>query len=158
MNTSIFGTGSPQLIYDPSGTPATVNLTYFLPTNDAPESSRAESIESQLTADRFILTRGGDFWEYSGWYYLWKESTNIATVRAKFEDIYQYNRQLVALKKHSDGDYFRDDDDAIILFYFECFPRNIGAAIGGDLLDYRDVLYMTFRSLKAPNFANMNDA
>jgi hypothetical protein len=157
MNTSIFGTDHPQFVSDPTGTPVTIDLEYFFPTKDEPESLRAESVESQLTAERFILTRGGDFWEYSGWYYLFKEGSTIEDVRTKFDAIYQFNRTNVGLKKHADGDYFRDSDDNIILFYMECFPANIGKAVGGDLLDYRDVLYMTFRSLKAPNFANMND-
>ena len=146
MNNSIFGASAPKFIFDPAGeNEATILLDYWTTTLDEPEI-REVVHESELQASRQIVPRG-DFWIFEGRINLYKYGT-LAEIRSKFEEIYQYNNSEVELYKHRDGEAYKDSSNNSVLFYLRVTPRNLTT------LDYRDILMLTFRSLKSVDFSD----
>jgi len=144
MSNSIFGSSAPKFVYDLGGVnEATVLLDYCIITRDDPDVRKIVH-ESELSADRDFITRG-DFWEFEVMVNLYK----YEDPRNKFEEIYQYKNLNVALWKHRDGSAFLDSSGDEVLFYIdEITPRNLTR------LDYKDVLFIRFLSLKEVDFSN----
>jgi hypothetical protein len=136
------GTGTQTL-----KTEFTVMLGQFVPTEDGPEGSRAVVIESELETDRTFITRGGQFWKYSGKELLFKY-LDETLIRSKFEEIYQFNEKKVYLYKYKDGYPYNGFDGNPVKFFLECYPANI------ENLDFHDLLYLTFSSEKGIDFSN----
>lgn len=147
MNESIFGSTAPKFVFDLGGSnEKTVILDYWVPITDEPDDDRDILQESELEADRDILNRG-NFWTFEGRVNLYKyKIPNL--IRSKFEEIYQYNKKKVVLWKHRDGIQFKDKDGNNILWYVNVTPKNLYT------LDYRDILFIKFRSLKEVNYSD----
>ena len=144
---SIFGSLSPKFVYDLGGAnEATVFIHYWVPTKDEPETRKEIIHDSELEADRNIIPLG-DYWAFEGYINLLKYP-DLASRRSKFEEIYAYNKKVVTLWKHRDGQPFKDSAGNNVLFYLNATPKNFGT------LDYRDVLILQFRSLTEVYFSN----
>ncbi len=145
---SIFGSSGPKFAYDLGGpSEATVILGHWVPGKNEQDGEKVLIHESELESDRDFIDLGGGYWVYDGFVYLMKYVDPIL-IRSKFEEINQYNRKKVVLWQHRDGDPFKDSLGNNMLFYMNCYPRNFGT------LDYRDLLYIQFRSCKAVDFSN----
>lgn len=156
------GTGTHSLI-----TEMTVRLENWTPIKDDIDS-RKNVIESELIADREFLDRG-EFFEFYGSVYLFKYGLpqqteveapegdavveNITAIREKANEIYHYRKKKVALFKHSDGRPYYDIDGNVAEFYIESVVfKNL------QTLDYRDVVFIRFLSLKEIDFAYSSQA
>lgn len=146
MNKSIFGEQAPKFVYNLGSLNQTeVLLDYWLPLRDEPEEREIVN-ESSLESVRTIIDRG-DFWTYEGRINLFKYES-ITAIRSKFEEIYQFNKKAVTLWKHRDGQPFKDKNGNNVLFYMKVIPKNL------QTLDYKDILMVSFRSLKGIYFSN----
>jgi hypothetical protein len=129
------GSGTHSLI-----TEMTVMLDYWVPLREEPDVRKSFQ-ESELEADRFIISRG-EYLEIEGRINLFKYP-NDAARQSKFTQINQYKNKNVVFWKHRDGEAYKDINGAKVLFYIEhVIPKNLTT------LDYRDVLYLKFVSLK----------
>lgn len=147
MNHSIFGSLSPKFTYDLGGTTeTTVMIDYWIPTKDEAEDNRDIYQESELEADRAIIDRG-NFWTFEGRINLYKYGS-LSLIRSKFEQIYKFNKKKVVLWKHRDREPFKDLQGNNILWYLKITPANLYT------LDYRDILILSFKSLKEINFSD----
>ena len=147
MNQSIFGSSAPKFVFDlGGGSEATVNLDYWVPIKEDPDTRNIKQ-ESELEADRIILPRG-EYLEIEGRVNLYKYA-DVASRQSKFAEIYQYKNLNVSFWKHRDGSAYMDENGDEVLFYLESvIPRNLTT------LDYRDVLYLRFLSLKGIDYPN----
>ncbi len=125
----------------------TVSLNNWVDMQSEPDGDTTLTIESQLQVDRDFIDRGGDFLIYSGRVLLFNYD-NVTLARSKFEEIYMFNKKKVYLYKHRDGSVYKDYDGNNVQFYMTVIAKNF------DTLDYRDLLFVTFRSLKAVNLSN----
>lgn len=134
------GTGNHSIITEMS-----VILDYWVPLKEEPDI-RNVAQESELEADRFIIPRG-EYLEIEGRINLFKYADD-ATRRSKFTQINQYKNKNVVFWKHRDGESYKDGSGNEVLFYLESvIPKNLTT------LDYRDVLYLKFVSLKEVVYA-----
>lgn len=146
MSTSIFGNSAPKFIADFGGTgEATVLLNCWLTNKDEPVVKEL-IIESELTAERSIISRG-EYWLFSGTVNLFKYGS-LAEIRAKFEEIYAWNKTNVVLYKHRDGEPYKDSGGSEVLFYMTVMPKNLMT------LDFKDLLVIEFRSLSGVDFSD----
>lgn len=136
------GTGTHSFLKE---TGTTVLFNHWITSKDTTEDSRAIVNSSELSDDRQIFDLGGDFWEFFGKELIFKYA-DLSTQKAKFLEIYSHNHQLVILYKHQDGNYYEDSNGDPILFYVDCIPSTFDES---DLDDYRDVLKVSFKSLKS---------
>jgi hypothetical protein len=147
MNNSIFGNLAPKFVLNPGGSnETTVMIDYWSPTKDEPEEDRDLIQESELEADRAIIDRGS-FWSFEGRVNLYKYGS-LSLIRSKFEEIYKFNKKKVVLWKHRDREPFKDLEGNNILWYLKITPANLYT------LDYRDILMLSFKSLKEINFSD----
>jgi hypothetical protein len=147
MHRSIFGSIAPKFVYDLGGTNETeVIINYWVPTADEPDGDRDIIHEAEIEADREIIDRG-NFWTFEGRVNLYKYGSPIL-IRSKFEEIYQFNKKKVVLWKHGDGEPFKDMLGNNVLWYMKVTPKNFYT------LDYRDILFINFRSLKEIDFSD----
>lgn len=103
--------------------------------------------ESELEADRFIIPRG-EYLEIEGRINLFKYE-DMDSRKSKFSEIYEFKNKKVSLWKFRDGDPFKDENGNEVLFYIESvISKNLTT------LDYRDVLFLKFRSLKGIDYPN----
>lgn len=148
INESIFGSSGPKIVYDLGGpNEKTVLLGHWVPGKDELDSEKVLIHESELETDRDFIDLGGGYWVYDGFMYLFKYNDPFL-IRSKFEEINQFNRKKVVLYKHLDGDPFKDSLGNNVLFYMNCYPKNY------QTLDYRDLLYIQFRSCRNVEFSN----
>jgi hypothetical protein len=145
---SVFGSLRPKFVYDLGGAnEATVSLTNFIPGKDEPEEDRSVIQTDELSDNRMIIYRG-NFWEFSGIVQCFR-LVDWELIRMKMEEIYAYNNKLVVLHKYSDGPAYLDSAGVPIKWYLTCYPKS------RESLDYRDIMVVNFRSLKAPDFSQM---
>lgn len=162
INLADTGTGTHSLI-----TEITVLLEQWVPIKDDINSNNVV-IESELVADREFLDRG-EYFEFYGSVYLFKYGLpqqtetealeadkvveDITAIREKANEIYHYRKKKVALFKHTDGRPYYDIDGNVAEFYIESVVfKNL------QTLDYRDVVFIRFLSLKEIDFANTSEA
>jgi hypothetical protein len=144
---SIFGNMSPKFVYDLGGpNQYSVQLNYWVPTADEPTDDRDIIQDSELEADREIIDRG-NFWLFEGRVNLYMYGS-LVNIRSKFEEIYQFHKKKVVLWKHKDKEPYKDKNGNNVLWYLKVVPKNLYT------LDYRDVLLLSFRSLKEVNHSN----
>lgn len=143
--TGLTGTMHPKFIFDLGGAnEQEVHLEHWVEI-DFDYDTRSTAHEDQLEADRDFLERG-EYLDITGKLYLFK----YPDVKVKFDEIYQFRKKKVVFFSHVDGDMYRDKDGNPVLFYIEyIIPKYLG------ILDYRDVLYMRFRSLTEVNHSQM---
>lgn len=135
------GTGTHSL-----NTEITVNLDYWVPLGEEPDPKKVTH-ESELEADRAFTPRG-EYLEINGRINLYKYA-DMASRQSKFQEIYEFKTKNVAFWKHRDGSAYKDEDGDEVLFYLESVvPKNIYT------LDYRDVLFLKFLSLKGIDYPN----
>ncbi len=146
MSESIFGYRPPKFVYDSGGeNETTVELDYWKLSNNGPENSEYIQ-ESELEANREIIDRG-EYWSFEGSVHLFKYQT-MSAIRSKFEEIYQFNKKKVILWRYRDGQPFKDKSGNNVLFYMTVTPKHLTT------MDYRDVLVISFRSLKGVDFSD----
>jgi hypothetical protein len=148
MNRSIFGSAPPKFVYDYEGeNEVSIDLDYWITTKDEVEDKELIQ-ESELEADREIISRGS-YLLFEGRINLHKylQKYGMVYTQNKFESIIQFNNKKVALWKHRDGQAFKDGEGNIVLFHLRVIPKNLTA------LDYRDVLFLKFRSLSGASQA-----
>ena len=139
----IFGTGSPKFVYDPEGTPVTVNLDYVVILTDKPEIDLVEH-KSVINGHReFILQ--GKHWVYEIRLHLCK----YADIRAKYEEINQYLGADVWLYRHREAAPFKDSAGDEVLFNIVSIDESYF-----DTPDYKDVLIIRFES---KDYVNLTD-
>jgi hypothetical protein len=144
---SIFGSMSPKFAFDLGGAnETTVQVNYWVPITDEPMDDRDIIQDSELEADREIIDRG-NFWLFEGRVNLYKYNS-LSLIRSKFEEIYQFNKKKVVLWKHSDRQPYKDAAGNNVLWYLKVTPKNLYT------LDYRDILILSFRSLKEVNHSD----
>lgn len=135
------GTGTHSI-----STEITVNLDYWIPLGEDADTRNVKQ-ESELAADRIILPRG-DYLEIFGKINLFKYA-DMASIQSKYQEIYEFKNKNVSFWKHRDGSAYKDEDGNEVLFYLESVvPKNL------DTLDYRDVLFLRFLSLKGIDYPN----
>ena len=135
------GTGTHSLL-----TEITVNLDYWVPLGEDADTRNIKQ-ESELEADRIILPRG-EYLEIFGKINLFKYA-DMASRQSKYQEIYEFKNKNVSFWKHRDGSAYKDEDGNEVLFYLESVvPKNL------DTLDYRDVLFLRFLSLKGIDYPN----
>lgn len=135
------GTGTHSI-----NTEITVNLDYWVPLSEDADTRNVKQ-ESELEADRIILPRG-EYLEIFGKINLFKYA-DIASIQSKYQEIYEFKNKNVSFWKHRDGSAYKDEDGNEVLFYLESVvPKNINT------LDYRDVLFLRFLSLKGIDYPN----
>lgn len=141
----VFGEKPPKFIYDLGGlNEQEVKLEHWVEI-DFDYDSRYIIHDSQLEADRDFLPRG-EFLDITGKLYLFKYPDK----KAKLEELYQFRKKKVILYPHWDGDPYKDSAGNAIEFYIDyIIPRNLGT------LDFRDVVYIRFLSLKEVDHAQM---
>lgn len=135
------GTGTHTLL-----TEITVNLDYWVTLSEEADTRNVKQ-ESELEADRIILPRG-EYLEIFGKVNLFKYA-DMASRQSKYQEIYEFKTKNVAFWKHRDGSAYKDENGSEVLFYLESvIPKNITT------LDYRDVLFLKFLSLKGIDYPN----
>lgn len=146
MSTSIFGGAAPKFIGN-FGTEAaaTVLLNHWV-TDEAAYDVKEVVVESELAAERAILSRG-EYFTFSGTINLFRYGT-MAEIRAKFEEIYAYHNQDVVLYPHRDGAALVDSAGDEVLFRLTVTAKHLNR------LDYKDLLVLKFRSLKAVDLSD----
>lgn len=123
-----------------------VMLDYWVPMKEDADSRNVQQ-ESELEADRIILSRG-EYLEIQGRINLFKYA-DMASRQSKFQEIYELKNKNVSFWKHRDGEPYKDEDGNEVLFYLESvIPRNLNT------LDYRDVIFLKFLSLKGIDYPN----
>lgn len=145
MNRSIFGSAPPKFVYDYEGeNEVSIDLDYWITTTDELEDKELIQ-ESELEADREIISRGS-YHVFEGRLNLYKYGS-LVYAQNKFDTIRQYNNKKVALWKHRDGQPFKDGEGNIVLYHLRVIAKNLTS------LDYRDVLFLKFRSLNGTSEA-----
>lgn len=135
------GTGTHSL-----STEIEVNLDYWVPLGEDTDTRNVKQ-ESELEADRIILPRG-DYLEIFGKINLFKYA-DMASIQSKYQEIYEFKNKNVSFWKHRDGSAYKDENGSEVLFYLESVvPKNLNT------LDYRDVLFLRFLSLKGIDYPN----
>lgn len=135
------GTGTHTLL-----TEITVNLDYWVPLGEDADTRNVKQ-ESELEADRVILPRG-EYLEIFGKINLFKYA-DMASRQSKYQEIYEFKNKNVSFWKHRDGSAYKDENGNEVLFYLESVvPRNLNT------LDYRDLLFLRFLSLKGIDYPN----
>ncbi len=123
-----------------------VNLDYWVPLSEDADTRNVKQ-ESELEADRIILPRG-EYLEIFGKINLFKYA-DMASRQSKYQEIYEFKNKNVSFWKHRDGSAYKDEDGNEVLFYLESVvPKNLNT------LDYRDVLFLRFLSLKGVDYPN----
>ena len=131
----IFGISAPKFVYDPDGTPATVNLDYVVILKDEPEIDLIEH-KSVINGHREFDYRG-KHWIYEIRVHLCKYSNP----RSKYEEIKQYEGAEVVLYRHSESEPFKDANDDEVLFLITKIQEAYF-----DTTDYKDTLIIRFES------------
>lgn len=123
-----------------------VNLDYWVSLTIEPDIRNIKQ-ESELDADRIILPRG-EYLEIFGKINLFKYA-DLTSRQSKYQEIYEFRNKNVSFWKHRDGSPYKDKDGNEVLFYLESvIPKNLTT------LDYRDVLFLRFLSLKGIDYPN----
>lgn len=123
-----------------------INLDYWVPLAEDADTRNVKQ-ESELEADRIILPRG-EYLEIFGMINLFKYA-DMDTRQRIFQEIYEFKNKNVSFWKHRDGSPYKDEDGNEVLFYLESVvPKNLNT------LDYRDVIFLRFLSLKGIDYPN----
>lgn len=131
----IFGISAPKFVYDPTGTPATVELDYVVVLNDKPEIDLVQH-KSIIDGHR-EFTHRGKHWFYQIRVHLFK----YVDPRSKYEEILQYQGSDVILYRHRDGDAIKDGAGNDVVFVITGVEE---AYLNTP--DYKDVLIVRFES------------
>jgi|GEM_PF-1047172 len=131
----LFGADCPVLIVDNIEIP----LSFWSPVTDNQDENEAIIQADQFRAERSFKQYGNDYSEFTGFINLYKYEDRL-TIIAKLAEIMQYNNKLVSLKRHADGPVMKTNSGTAT-YLMQCYPKNL------QTLDYRDLLYIRFRSI-----------
>ena len=140
---AIFGTEPPKWVYDYGGANEfTILFDYVYNLKFTPKIEYIDN-ESEINLDRDFVLKG-THWDIEFKMNLFKYSTDITVVKAKYDEILSYLGLSGTFWLHRDGTQFKKSDgsdELFILHDITLFYR--------DMVKYRDALIIKLKSLSS---------
>jgi hypothetical protein len=139
----IFGNEAPKFIYNPAVINQTVLLNYIQVITDKPEPEEIIH-QSIFTGHReFIIL--GHYYIYVCKLHLYKYTTAVdgLTPQEKYDEIKQFEGNVVRFFRHSDGNYLKDSTGAEVEMFLQSIDESYYKTP-----DYKDLLLLKFKSTK----------